>query len=255
MKQKNTNSVFETLGFPEGMTYGHRSSLRKECSRFLRFAYLIDFLSLESLSNVYTGSVQELITRLSNLNECCEMETIMSMNIDDANRQPTGPVRGNEPLFYIEVKLCDKNKIPTDAEQEILIDDFKVHPHGNSTVKDFDPLAHIEVEPEAEIKEPGNESEEEEEMMAEDEPKYKIVVPDIQKYWLQLTPGLDDFYQLITNCFNEGLDCIQVFERWSKHDDLTPYANALEEWDDMVGDNWDAPDSNYLNPHTWISEN
>ena len=57
MKRKTSNNVFERLGFPEGMTYGHRSSLRKECSRFLRFAYLIDFLSLESLANIYKGSV------------------------------------------------------------------------------------------------------------------------------------------------------------------------------------------------------
>jgi hypothetical protein len=57
MKRKASNNVFEKLGFPEGMTYGHRSSLRKECSRFLRFAYLVDFLSLESLSSIYIGSV------------------------------------------------------------------------------------------------------------------------------------------------------------------------------------------------------
>ena len=36
---------------------------------------------------------------------------------------------------------------------------------------------------------------------------------------------------------------------------MRPYANALEEWDDMVGDNWDEPDSEYLNPNTWINEN
>ena len=39
MKRKETNNSYDKLGFPEGMTYGHRSSLRKECSRFLRFAY------------------------------------------------------------------------------------------------------------------------------------------------------------------------------------------------------------------------
>ena len=43
IKRKAENNVFEKLGFPEGMTYGHRSSLRKECSRFLRFAFIIDF--------------------------------------------------------------------------------------------------------------------------------------------------------------------------------------------------------------------
>lgn len=67
MKRKASNNVFEKLGFPEGMTYGHRSSLRKECSRFLRFAYLVDFLSLESLSSIYIGSVKDMIERLEEL--------------------------------------------------------------------------------------------------------------------------------------------------------------------------------------------
>jgi hypothetical protein len=64
MKKKATSNTFEKLGFPEGMTYGHRSGLRKECSRFLRFAYLVDFLSLEALANIYTGSVRDMIERL-----------------------------------------------------------------------------------------------------------------------------------------------------------------------------------------------
>jgi hypothetical protein len=36
---------------------------------------------------------------------------------------------------------------------------------------------------------------------------------------------------------------------------LTPYADALEEWDDIVGDSWEEPDSLVLNPFTWINEN
>ena len=50
VKRRDTSSNYDKLGFPAGMTYAHRSSLRKECMRFLRFAYLVDFLSLESLS-------------------------------------------------------------------------------------------------------------------------------------------------------------------------------------------------------------
>ena len=61
MKRKTSNNVFEKLGFPEGMTYGHRSNLRKECSKFLRFAYLVDFLSMEALANIYIGSVKDMI--------------------------------------------------------------------------------------------------------------------------------------------------------------------------------------------------
>lgn len=94
LKQKTSKSVFEDLGFPEGMSYGHRASLREECSRFLRFAYLIDFLSLEALSNVYIGSVKDLIWRLKGLDELCDIKGVMEMDIDEANKQPTAPARG-----------------------------------------------------------------------------------------------------------------------------------------------------------------
>jgi len=77
MKKKQSSNVFEKLGFPEGMTYGHRSSLRKECSRFLRFAYLVDFLSLEALANIYTGSVKDMIKRVSDLNDECDIDAMM----------------------------------------------------------------------------------------------------------------------------------------------------------------------------------
>jgi dynein heavy chain len=33
---------------------------------------------------------------------------------------------------------------------------------------------------------------------------------------------------------------------------MTKYVNVLEEWDDMVGDGWEHPDSNYLNPSEWL---
>ncbi len=67
LKRKKSTSVFEQLGFPDHMTYGHRSSLRKECSRFLRYAYLVDFLALESLTNIYLDTVAEFLDRLRNL--------------------------------------------------------------------------------------------------------------------------------------------------------------------------------------------
>ena len=51
------------------------------------------------------------------------------------------------------------------------------------------------------------------------------------------------------------MECIRVFERWGKHQDLNPYANALEEWDERVGDQWDEPPNLMLDPKEWIQEN
>lgn len=132
MKRKASNNVFEKLGFPEGMTYGHRSSLRKECSRFLRFAYLVDFLSLEALANIYIGSVHEMIQRLKELNSYCDMEKVMSMDFDEATRQPAPASRGREPLFYVGVQLYDKVDIPRYAIEQIPCDEFRLPPGGTS---------------------------------------------------------------------------------------------------------------------------
>ena len=54
--------------------------------------------------------------------------------------------------------------------------------------------------------------------------------------------------------FQFGLEKIQCFTRWSKHGDLKNYADALEEWDDIVGEKWEEPETLTLNPITWISD-
>lgn len=33
---------------------------------------------------------------------------------------------------------------------------------------------------------------------------------------------------------------------------MRKYVNVLEEWDDIVSENWDPADSNYLNPSEWL---
>jgi dynein heavy chain len=57
-------TAYENLGFPDNMTYEQRSELRKECSKFIKFSYLVDFIALNSLKNIYQFSVQELLTEL-----------------------------------------------------------------------------------------------------------------------------------------------------------------------------------------------
>ena len=69
-----------------------------------------------------------------------------------------------------------------------------------------------------------------------------------------MEPNEEEYSESLIKTFSMGLEHIKNFERWSKHNDLTPYAEALEEWDDIVGDTWDEPDSIYLDPKTWIQE-
>jgi len=35
---------------------------------------------------------------------------------------------------------------------------------------------------------------------------------------------------------------------------MKKYADALEEWDDIVGDNWESPEDENLSPVTWIND-
>jgi hypothetical protein len=69
-----------------------------------------------------------------------------------------------------------------------------------------------------------------------------------------MQPDKNDYIEVIIKTFASGLDKIKSYERWSKHNDLTPYADALEEWDEKVGDSWEEPDSLKLDPKTWIQD-
>lgn len=115
-------------------------------------------------------------------------------------------------------------------------------------------MAHLTLE---EAKVEGEEEEEDEDPDAEKEdevavPIFKKVVPNIQKFWIKMKPDHDEYIAVILSTFATGLDKIKAFERWSKHNDLTPYADALEEWDEKVGDSWEEPDALMLDPKTWI---
>lgn len=68
-KGLNSDPVFEQLGFKHNLKYGPRSKLRRACSRFLRFSYLLDFIALEALSNIYVESVKDTCKKLRMLTD------------------------------------------------------------------------------------------------------------------------------------------------------------------------------------------
>ena len=115
-------------------------------------------------------------------------------------------------------------------------------------------LKELPEKKEGEEKEEENNEEEEELIEIYDENKIfkRVTVPEISNIWLELSPTKDAFFGDLMKCINEGLNSLQSFERWSRHDDMTLYANVLEEWDDMVGDDWESPNSNFLNPKDWL---
>lgn len=176
----------------------------------------------------------------------------MEQDFDEATRAHSTQIRGRDPLFHVDVFLQDQEELPPAEIIELRVEEFRTPPHGTSKVEEFDLLCQIDIEKE---KEEGAEEDEEEEAIEEDvvdEPRFLKTAPKIQQFWLQTTPGKLDYQHALTECFQSGMECIRVFERWGKHKDLNPYADALEEWDDKVGDSWDEQPNEMLDPKECI---
>ena len=91
-----SKNVFETLGFPEFLNYGHRSLLRNECSRFLRLAYLLDFITIEALGNMYILSAKDLLNRLTH---------VYNMHDNDINLGVSLKKQVPEPIFLVKIEF------------------------------------------------------------------------------------------------------------------------------------------------------
>lgn len=75
------NPALEELGFKSTLKYGSKSKLRKICSRFLRLSYLIDFMSIEALANIYLMSIKDTIDTLRELSTMpCNYEFVNNSN-------------------------------------------------------------------------------------------------------------------------------------------------------------------------------
>ncbi|KAL4487471.1 hypothetical protein ABPG72_006991 [Tetrahymena utriculariae] len=261
-------SAYENLGFSDNMNYEQRSELRKVCTKFLRFSYLVDFLAMESLSNIFKYSVAELENKLT----CLVDEDFFYEQQKLKNNQNMN----NDPLFLVEINPGFE-PIPDDATVIDPIKEFMPKPFGEDTEKQFNILHHVRLkEPKkkteeqkaSEVKqkrhkkqnqdgeeedEEDDDDEEEEGVVPDENRTYnRKIVPTITEKWIRISPDRETIISDILRCIAEGTNSIQAFERWSRHDDMTIYVSVLEEWDDMVGDDWEHPDTNYLNPQDWI---
>ena len=69
------------------MSYEHRSKLRKETGKFLRFSYLVDSLHLSCLADLYSTQVDSFISRLEELQmeEPVRLRTTVEETKDELN--------------------------------------------------------------------------------------------------------------------------------------------------------------------------
>ncbi len=72
--------------------------------------------------------------------------------------------------------------------------------------------------------------------------------------WLRLAPGIEEFQNEIENFFDVTVEDIKVIERFSKNKEFEPYAQALEEWDEIIGDDWEMPENKHLEILWYLEE-
>ena len=72
---------------------------------------------------------------------------------------------------------------------------------------------------------------------------------------MRITPSGNDFANAINESLIDGKECLQVYERWSRHPDLDKFERILESWDDRVCSEWTPPDSKFLSCDDWIIDN
>ena len=249
LKTSESDRVYEDLGFKPNLKYGPKSSLRKECSRILRCAYLLDFITMDALTNIYLTSVKSLFDKLDILSE-------VEIQFDfDPSKSQFGETKkvyhhGPEPMFYLDAEFHEEPIHPSDLV-EVKVKKFVPPPMGNSTSRDFDPIVHIEIEdPEKE--------EEEIDILEEsdEESKYlkRYICPTLHEIWVKLQPSKTSFIDVLEESINQGYSSLRLIERWSRNEELLKYVKVLESWDDKVCESWDQPDDNFLDCDPWLEE-
>jgi hypothetical protein len=120
---KLKDNSYKKLGFSERISYEQISEVRKECIKFIRyskylfnrkylinklniirFSYLVDFLVLNSLKNIYIDSLEEMI---SEFYTCGRIKD----NFIYREKSQKGANKYREPLFLIKIDF-DFTPIP-----------------------------------------------------------------------------------------------------------------------------------------------
>jgi dynein heavy chain, axonemal len=102
--------------------------------KFLRFSYLIDFLAMHSLKNVYVSSVEEFKTFLR-----AKVEEPDVFLLKENVREFRSLI---EPLFSVSLS---HEIVPVKAVYKEQLEPFMLPPSGTNTIADFKILAHVNL--------------------------------------------------------------------------------------------------------------
>ena len=252
-KRKVTSALYEKMGFPESMNYGHRSLLRSACSKFLRFIFLAEFYTLDALCNIYLHSANDLVNKIRDLSGDIPALPPSKPSEFNFDEPWAAAQRKQEPLIVVDVELED-NPIPQNFYEESELTEFFM---GRTNPLEFDPNVHLNIDTTQDVSgEVSATKMDDLEMSTLDavdtEEKMHTLIPRIHEVWLFQSPSMSEIHRALKKILIDGLDEVMVVERWSRHPEFLDYATALEEWDDMVAPDWETPDNLYLDPRVWL---
>lgn len=161
-----------------------------------------------------------------------------------------------QPFFQVRGLLFEDH-IPKEHFYKIYIDHYAPPPLGESLLEDFNPMVHLELREDMMEEEPLK-FDPYDEQAHDDSNVLKLetqMVRNLHKVWLSIEPSGLKFSAFINDCLLDGMECLKVFERWSRHPELDKYEAVLETWDDRVCMEWEQPESLYLNCDEWLIEN
>lgn len=256
-KPFNKKGLIELLNLPDKLSYQHRSILRAECLKVLRFAYLLDFVTLESLANVYMSSLKDFLKKIEKM----KVYELQRNNI----QSPKKRFEVIDPLLLIKATFVPNFFKRSELRvSEVEVDGYDITTH----IQDFDlelfseftdsPFAFDNQEEKPAVifkKEPSfvlpkriNNPKFQDSFI-----KTKRQVTNVHKIWLDFVPKKQEFMKFLTLNFTEGLQVLQSVRKWSKSSDFLVYANTLEDWDPVIGENWTSmSEKQYLDPSSWL---
>ena len=242
------DNPYESLGFPDNMSYDKRSMLRKECMRFIRLANLIDFMALNNLITVYYSTIKFFIEETAELGALKDPLILTDL-------EKTKPVGFRDPLFNVNVKsnLHFSNKDITIEYEEV--PDYKPPKQEDDNIKPEDfkdyNLLTYPFTIDYDCVDDFNEQQKRFLEYGEQRTFHKANAVDIERKCLKLEPSLDDFNSNIDKILGEGIGALQAFSSFAKHANIKKYQAILEQWEDNETDQEQAEDL-VLNPDEWM---
>ena len=221
------SKAFEQLGFPDNIRYGHRSSMRAEFIRFLRLAYLLDFVAVQSLGKLYVSNVKTFLDCFTEKNSQKAVEPLLGHVVNTEGQLVYK--QATEPYFTIEMNLQEGD--PVVQLENYTYGELKQDP-TNFDLEYFMKFEEKLEEASSAGKKPSKDREVKRVFSYDEDTilQHRHLL-NLSSSVLSLSPNKTEVIGLIQEIFTEGQDCIQVVERWSKNESFLPYIRALEEWD------------------------